>query len=100
MNTTTKTIEEKEIVWLPKSLAEKVKQITDGKLLELEILKYAEESKSSLRQDIESIEEDVLQYRAFMVKAKNAFKEAKDEQLDASYALWEKFEDDLKGLRD
>jgi chromosome segregation ATPase len=94
------TLEElTEIVWLPASLAQKVKHITDGKLLEAEILKYAEQSKDSLRIDIESIGEDIVQYRAHMIKAKNAFREAKEEQLQASYEMWEKFEDDMKVLK-
>lgn len=98
MSTTIK--EEKDLVWLPKSLADKIKQIEDGRLLEAEIMRYAEQSKENLRIETESIEGDVLQYRAYMVKAKNAFKEAKEEQLTAAYALWEKFEDDMKGLRE
>lgn len=97
---TNEQIEPKEIVWLPAGLAKKVKDIQDVKYLEDEIVKYVEQSKRNFKIEIESIDEDILQYRAFMIKAKNAFKEAKDEQLQASYDLWEKYEDDLTKIRD
>ena len=100
MNTTHQKTEEKEIVWLPKSLANKIKGMEDGKLMEAEIIKYFDESKRNMQIEIEALDDCVLQYRGLMTKAKKAFQEAKEEQLDSAYALWEKFEDDMKGLRD
>lgn len=93
-------MEEKELVWLPKSLAERIKGFTDNSEYEAAIVKYIEESKADFKINIESIEEDVLQYKAFMIKAKNAFREAKEEQLNASYELWDKFDGDLSKVRD
>lgn len=91
--------EQKELVWLPASLAKRIKDIQDTKYLENEIVKYTEETKRNFKTEIECIDEDVLQYKAFMIKAKNAFKDAKDEHLNASYELWEKYETDLTKVR-
>lgn len=91
--------EEKDIVWLPKSLAEKVKNVTDDKALEREILSYVEETGKYLRGDVEAMEEQIVVYKAQMIKARNAFKEAKDAELDAMYSLWEKYEEDLSKVK-
>lgn len=93
------TKEETEYVSVPKSLAQKIKGVKETKVLEEEIRKYIEESKRDLRVNIESLDDDVLMYKASMVKAKNAFEQAKTEQLDASYAMWEKFDEELGQIR-
>lgn len=91
--------EEKDLIWLPKSLVKKIKDIEDTKTIEAEIYKYIEESKKDLRINLESLDDDVLLYKAYMIKAKNAFEAAKNEQLEASYALWEKFDTELYEVR-
>ncbi len=93
-----RTREEREIVWLPKSLAKKVKDNTDEKLVEQEILKYLDDSRKDVRRSLEILEEDVVSYRALMVKARQSFEKAKNEQLDASYKLWEKFDKEMPKL--
>jgi hypothetical protein len=40
------------------------------------------------------MEEDVAIYTGLMLKVKQAFGKAKDEALEASYALWEKFDEE------
>lgn len=93
-------MEEKEIVWLPKSIAKKVKEMTDDRLLNEAIDMYFEESKKKIRGNLEALEEDVIQYKASMMKAKQAFREAKEEQIKASYAMWEKMDDEMPRLEE
>lgn len=97
MNNT--TIEEKDLVWLPKSLAEKVKQLEEGREQEKLVLTYLEESKSSLKADLETLDEDVAIYVGLMTKARQSFEKAKNEQLNSAYTTWEKFDEELGELR-
>lgn len=92
--------EEKEIVWLPKSLAKKLKDNTEKSMEEELILKYIDDSKKDIGYSLESLDEDVLRFKASMIRAKNAFKEAKDEQLEANYKLWEDYDKDLSVVRE
>jgi DNA repair ATPase RecN len=96
------TTEKEELVYffgrMPKKLADKLNALKDGKEMEKEIDGFIRESKLDMRASLESLDDAVLQYKASMVKARAAFREAKDEQLTASYQLWEKYEDDLKGI--
>lgn len=91
--------EAREIVWLPKSIADKVKDIDSVQAIEAEILKYVENIKSDTRVSIEGIDDDIVQFRAAMIKARNSFKQAKEEELTSNYELWEKFENDLIPIR-
>lgn len=96
MNTTT---EERDLVWLPKSLAGKIKEVQDVRAIEAEILKYVEQTKNSLKLDTESMDEEIIQYRAYMIKARNSFEQAKNEELEAFYAIWEKYDQDISKIR-
>jgi len=90
---------EKELVWLPKDLAKRVKDITDADAINRVMDEFIETSKKELRINIECIDEDVLLYRAHMVKARDKFKEAKEAELESMYSLWESFDKDLSAIR-
>lgn len=94
----TKT-EEREYIYLPKSLAKKIKDLEDNKLIEQAIDEYFEETKRDLKINLEEIDDRVLEYRGLMVKAKGEFKKAKEEQISASYTLWEEFEKEMPNIR-
>jgi len=91
--------EKKDLVWLPESLVKKVKEVQDVKAIEAEILKYVEQTKNSLKLDTEAMDEQIVVYRAYMIKARNAFEQAKNEELDAFYAIWEKYDTDCSKIR-
>lgn len=91
--------EERDLVWLPKSLANKIKEVEDIKTIEKEILNYVCEIKNSLKLNTESMDEEIIQYRAYMIKARDAFKKAKDEELDAFYSLWETYDKDISKIK-
>lgn len=93
------TIDNKELVWLPSDLAKKVKDISDVDSINKEILSYIEETKRSMRCDIENIDDDVLRYRAHMINARDSFKKAKDEELEEFYSLWESYDKDYSKVK-
>lgn len=72
---------EREIVWLPKSLAIKVKEVDDVKAIEELILNHVAECKGTLAAEVDNMDDDIIQFRAHMIRAKNAFVEAKDVHL-------------------
>ena len=91
--------EEKELVWLPKELAAKINDIEGVEGLRKEILSYVDETKRHLRNDIEMMDEDILLYKAYMIQARDKFKQAKNEELEANYTLWETFDEELGETR-
>ena len=90
---------EKEYIYVPKKLVEMVKSVTEPEEYERTIIKYMEEVKGDLRLNIESLDEDVTLFKAFMIEAKKRFKEAKEAQLKESYELWGSYEQELGVIR-
>jgi chromosome segregation ATPase len=90
--------EEKELVWLPKSVAKQVQEVIDEKAKETVIFALIEDSKRDIQISLESLEDDVIQYKGAMIRARKAFEEAKNEQLTANYEMWEVFEKDLPSV--
>lgn len=89
---------EKKHVYVDKALAEKIEHLQSDKQIEATVLEYFNESKRDLKYSLEGLDDDVIQYKALMMKARQSFREAKDEQLQANYDLWEKFDADTKGV--
>jgi prefoldin subunit 5 len=88
--------EEKELVWLPKSVVEKIKQLENSDNF---IQEYLDQSKRDIRANFETFDDEVLGYRASMIKAKSEFQKAADEAIKANYAVWQDFEENKKSLR-
>jgi chromosome segregation ATPase len=87
--------EEKELVWLPKSIAEKLKQLENSDNF---IQDYLDSSKRDIRANFETFDDEILGYRASMVKAKLEFQKAADEAIAANYKVWQDFEEKKKSL--
>ena len=64
-----------------------------------ELAKHLKDTKESLADHALGMDEAILRYRADMLNFRDSFKKAKDEELDATYSLWEKYEEDVKSLR-
>jgi len=92
--------EVKDLVWLPKSLCQLISNVQDEAVVRESIMKYVEETKAYLKDDIKIFEDEILSYRASMDKIKIALREAKEEQLNALYTLWDKFENDINKIKD
>ena len=90
--------ESKELAWLPESLAKKLKRLSDKGEQEKMILDYISQSERDLEYSIESLEDDVVRYKGAMLKARRAFEEAKNEQLEANYTMWESFDKELPSV--
>ena len=89
----------KEIVWLPKDIAAKLKGIEETKLIDAVITEYIKQSRQNIRDEISYLDDDVLQFKAAMTKAKIDFSEAKDVQLSLFTKIWQTHEDDIRILR-
>lgn len=90
--------EEKELVWLPKSVAKQVQEVIEEKAKETVILRFIEDSKRDIQICLESLDEDVIRYKGAMIRARKAFEEAKNEQLTANYEMWEAFQKELPNV--
>lgn len=90
---------DEEIVWVPKQMAEEIKNLREGVTKEDLILSYIKLCKSDLQSQIESMDEDVIIFQGLMAKARQSFEKAKNEHLTAAYDLWESFDKDLPSTR-
>jgi hypothetical protein len=89
--------EEKDLVWLPKNLCKKIKELEDTDKF---ILDYIEESKKDIQLNIEAFDEEILIYKGLMAKARQGFLEAKTEALETNYAIWDSFDKESKNIYD
>ena len=89
MNDFTKTHEEKDLIWVPKSIAKKLDQIESGDFAEQYILEYAKRLRLSIECSIEALDEDIIQLKAKGIAYKQAYKAAFDEEEAAITDLWE-----------
>lgn len=94
---------DQELIWVDKKFAEEynvLKSEKDQRDRQVEVFKeymqsISEASKKEYRANFEDLEESLAIYNGLMLQVKQSFEKAKNEQLDASYKLWEKFEHDL-----
>jgi chromosome segregation ATPase len=97
-------MEGKEIIWVETGFAKKYNQLKSDeekhKAFDEYVEKVSEESKREFKANLDSLDEDVAIYAGLMLKAKQSFEKAKNEQLSASYALWEGFEKELPSVRE
>lgn len=99
---------DREIVWVEKGFAEKLKALENAQatreqqieVFDEYIKKVCEESRREFKANLESLEEDIAIYTGLMLRVKQAFEKAKNEQITASYDLWEKFEKEIPSVRE
>lgn len=81
---------DKDLVWLPKELVVKLKEVeNEEELKEKYILKYIDGLKRDVSKEIELIDEDILEFKASCIRYKKGMKSIYDEETDALYAAWE-----------
>jgi len=96
----------KELIWVEKEYALKYQELEKDENKRAERIKsfedymqtVTEKSRSDFKLNFESLEEDVAMYKGLMLHVKQAFEKAKNEQLDASYELWKKFETEIPSI--
>ena len=87
--------EEKELVWLPKSLAKKVEALKDSDNF---VEEYIRQSRREIETNLDSFDNEIINYKANMIKARKDFKIAVDEMLEANYKVWESMDEDRKSI--
>lgn len=93
-------MEEKEYVYLDKRVAEKIKNL-DSVEHQLEVIgNILEERKKDIRLDMENLDDDMLQFKAFAVKYRKELEEVYKDQQDKAYKLWEKYNEELPRVRE
>lgn len=95
-------MKEQESIWVSKEFAEKYEAMkSPEKKIEMfdgYIKGLMKESKEEFKSNLKVLDEDVAIYTGLMLRVKRAFEKAKNEQLSASYELWEKFEKELPSI--
>jgi len=83
---------------LEESQAKKLEALKEGDL-ENFIFEYIQQSKRELSIQLDEMDEDIIQYKAAMIDARKKFKAAKEEMLEANWAMWEEFDEQKKSIR-
>lgn len=99
-------MDNKELIWVDGKFAEEYKKLDDDKTKRDEQIAMLNDyldgvkatSRASFKSNLESLDEDVAIYKGLMISVKKAFEAAKNEQLQDSYALWEKFEKEIPDI--
>jgi len=94
-------------IWVDKDFADKWKALKSKQATREEQEKvfdeYCKQITSQVRKDfeinLESLEEDAAMFKGLMIKVKKTFEETKNEYLEASEAVWEKFEKEVPSIQ-
>jgi vacuolar-type H+-ATPase subunit I/STV1 len=82
-------MEEKDLVWLPKSVAVKVKQIETVEEADSMIQEYIKTKRQDFIRELENLDDDVLTFKGVCLKHRQELKKVYDEQADLLDKLWE-----------
>lgn len=100
-------MDNQELIWVDKEFAERYKKAQTDltkrdeqvKVFEEYLSTISEKSRREFKANLESMEEDAAIYTGLMLKVKQAFEKAKNEALNSSYELWEKFENEMPSIK-
>ena len=82
-------MEEKDLVWLPKSVAVKVKQIETVEEADSMIQEYIKTKRQDFTRELENLDDDVLTFKGVCLKHRQELKKVYDEQSDLLDRLWD-----------
>ena len=82
-------MEEKDLVWLPKSVADKVKQIETVEEADRLIQEYIQLKRESFKHELDNLDDDVLIFKGACLKHRTELKKVYNEQSDLLDKLWE-----------
>lgn len=93
-----------DLIWVDEKQAEEYKKLHSDeekyRWFEEYLAGLKEETKKEFKANLESLEEDVAIYTGLMLKVKQSFEKAKNEQLSLSYSIWENFEKEMPSIKD
>ena len=82
-------MEEKDLVWLPKSVAAKVKLVETVEEADSVIQEYIKTKRQDFTRELENLDDDVLTFKGVCLKHRQELKKVYDEQADLLDKLWE-----------
>ena len=80
---------ERELVWVPKDLLREVQVFIDVGYTEEQIKKLRQRFRDDIETYDELMDSDLVEFRAHAVKVRNSYSKVVDEEIDATYQLWE-----------
>ena len=100
-------MKDEECIWVSRESSEKWKRLkSEGakrdqqeKVLDEYMQTVNEAVKRDFRSNLEGLDEDAAIFTGIVLKTRQAFEKAKNEHLDASYALWEKFDAEIPSVK-
>ena len=91
-------MEDKELIWVPKEVAEKFKSFENDVEAGEIVIQYIDRSKRDMETALEGLDEDVIIFKGWSARIKKAYKEALDEQLESSYAMFEEINGQIPSI--
>lgn len=81
-------MEEKDLVWLSKSITDKVKQVDTVEEADRLIQEYIQLKRNNFKHELENLDDDVLLFKSVCLKHRNELKKVYDEQSELLDNLW------------
>ena len=81
--------EERDLVWLPKSVADKVKQLETVEEADRLVQEYIKTKRQDFNRELESLDDDVLIFKGSCLKHRQELKKVYVEQSELLDKLWE-----------
>ena len=91
-------MEDKELIWVPKEIADKFKSFEDDVEAGEIVIQYIDRSKRDMETALEGLDEDVIIFKGWSARVKKAYKEALDEHLKSSYAMFEDIDEQISPM--
>lgn len=99
--------QEQELVWVDQEFAEKLKRLDteratreqQEKVFDEYIRAVTASIQRDFRANLEGLEEDAAIFAGLCLKTRQAFEKAKNEHLEASTTLWEKFDTEIPSVK-
>ncbi len=86
-------------VYVPVEIADRLEGLKSVDQMALVVDEYFADSRKEVANQLEDLDEQVLVYKALMIKAKGAFKEASTEMIEQSYQVWEAIDEKRPWVR-
>lgn len=91
-------MEEKRHVYVSTQLADKIEHAQSEEARLEEVTEYIASIRRSEFINFESLDDDILQLKAYALKSKKLFKDTKEELFKEGYSLWEEYDKEVRVL--
>lgn len=90
---------EMEYMYMPKTFASRYKKATDERAQMQVIEEILQETRKSMRGDLDAMEEDTLRFKGMLLGYKQAYTEVLEQHKEAVYAVWEKLDEQMPDMK-